>query len=57
MLWRALRIVTEPGGATAFSAILSGAYKPEAGERVAIVLSGGNTVAVKFRPRAMTRSL
>jgi threonine dehydratase len=48
MLWRALRIVAEPGGATAFSAILSGAYKPKAGERVAIVISGGNTVAVNF---------
>jgi threonine dehydratase len=47
-LWRALRIVAEPGGAAAFSAILSGAYKPEAGERVAVVISGGNTVAVNF---------
>lgn len=47
-LWRALRIVAEPGGAAAFSAILSGAYKPEAGERIAIVISGGNTVAVNF---------
>ena len=32
-LWRALRIVAEPGGAAAFSAILSGAYRPHAGER------------------------
>jgi threonine dehydratase len=47
-LWRALRIVAEPGGAAAFSAILSGAYKPHSGERVAIVISGGNTVAVNF---------
>jgi threonine dehydratase len=48
MLWRALRIVAEPGGATAFAAILSGAYKPGDGERVAVVVSGGNTVAVNF---------
>ncbi len=48
MLWRALRIVAEPGGATAFAAILSGAYKPGDGERIAIVISGGNTVAVNF---------
>lgn len=50
-LWRALRIVAEPGGAAAFSAILSGAYRPEAGERVAIVISGGNTAAVNFDTR------
>jgi threonine dehydratase len=43
-----LRIVAEPGGAAAFSAILSGAYRPEAGERVAVVISGGNTTAVNF---------
>ena len=47
-LWRALRIVAEPGGAAAFAAILSGAYKPTAGERVAIIVSGGNTAAVDF---------
>lgn len=51
MLWRALRIVAEPGGAAAFSAILSGAYRPEAGERVAVVISGGNTAAVNFDTR------
>ena len=47
-LWRALRIVAEPGGAAAFSAILSGAYRPAAGERVAVIISGGNTAAVDF---------
>ena len=47
-LWRGLRIVAEPGGAAAFSAVLSGAYKPAPGERVAIVISGGNTAAVNF---------
>jgi threonine dehydratase len=47
-LWRALRIVAEPGGAAAFSALLSGAYKPQAGERIGIVISGGNTAAVNF---------
>ncbi|QHO73965.1 threonine dehydratase [Bradyrhizobium sp. CCBAU 051011] len=47
-LWRALRIVAEPGGAAAFSAILSGAYKPSSGERVAVIVSGGNTAAVEF---------
>jgi len=47
-LWRALRVVAEPGGAAAFSALLSGAYRPRAGERVGVVVSGGNTVAVDF---------
>jgi threonine dehydratase len=48
MLWNALRIVAEPGGAAAFSAVLSGAYQPQDGERVCIVISGGNTTAVNF---------
>jgi threonine dehydratase len=48
VLWQVLRVVAEPGGAAAFLAILSGAYKPAAGERLAIVISGGNTSAVNF---------
>jgi threonine dehydratase len=47
-LWRTLRIVAEPGGVAAFSAILSGAYRPADGERVGVVISGGNTAAVNF---------
>ncbi len=47
-LWQALRIVAEPGGAAAFAAILSGAYRPAADERVAVIISGGNTAAVDF---------
>jgi len=47
-LWETLRIVAEPGGAAAFAALLSGRYVPRAGERVGIVISGGNTVAVDF---------
>ena len=47
-LWRALRVVAEPGGAAAFAAVLSGAYRPVAGERVAVIISGGNTAAVNF---------
>src|SRR5579883_2293476 len=42
-LWETLRIVAEPGGAAAFAALLSGRYVPRAGERVGIVISGGNT--------------
>jgi threonine dehydratase len=47
-LWRVLRIVAEPGGAAAFSALLSGAYTPQPGERVAVIICGGNTEAVNF---------
>ena len=48
MLWRTLRIVAEPGGAAAFSALTSGAYKPQIGERLGVIISGGNTTAVNF---------
>jgi threonine dehydratase len=47
-LWDVLRVVAEPGGAAACSALLSGAYVPEPGSRVGVVVSGGNTTAVKF---------
>jgi threonine dehydratase len=47
-LWRVLRIVAEPGGTAAFSALLSGRYKPAPGARVGVVVSGGNTTAVDF---------
>lgn len=48
LLWRTLRIVAEPGGVAALSAVLSGAYEPREGEHVAVVVSGGNTAAVDF---------
>ena len=47
-LWSVLRIVAEPGGAAAFAALLSGRYRPGPGERVAILVCGGNTTAVDF---------
>ena len=47
-LWSTARVVAEPGGAAALAAVLSGRYRPEPGERVGIVVSGGNTVAVGF---------
>jgi threonine dehydratase len=47
-LWSRLRLVAEPGGATAFAALLSGRYRPSAGERVAVLLCGANTTAVNF---------
>jgi len=48
VLWRAVRIVAEPGGAAAFAALLSGAYQPASGERVGVVMCGGNSTAVDF---------
>jgi len=47
-LWATLRIVAEPGGAAACAALLSGRYRPQAGERVGVLISGGNTTAVDF---------
>jgi threonine dehydratase len=47
-LWRVLRIVAEPGGAAAFASLLAGRYRPAPGERVGIVVCGGNTTAVSF---------
>lgn len=47
-LWATLRVVAEPGGAAAFSALLGCAHVPEPGERVGVVVSGGNTTAVDF---------
>lgn len=47
-LWDQIRVATEPGGAAAFAALMSGVYRPGAGERVGVVLCGGNTGAVDF---------
>jgi threonine dehydratase len=41
-LWQRCRIAAEPGGAAAWAALLSGAYRPAPGERVAVVACGGN---------------
>ncbi len=47
-LWQVLRIVAEPGGAAALAALLSGRYQPQRGERVGVLLCGGNTTAVEL---------
>jgi threonine dehydratase len=46
-LWTTLRIVAEPGGAAAFAALLSRRYQTKSGERVGVLVCGGNT-AVAF---------
>ena len=47
-LWESLRLVTEPGGAAAFAALLSGAYRAQPHERVGVLLCGANTLAADF---------
>jgi threonine dehydratase len=47
-LWSTLRVVTEPGAAAAFAALLSGRYRPASGERVGVLICGANTTAVNF---------
>ena len=47
-LWDMLRIAAEPGGATALAALLSGRYRPAKDERIAVLLCGANTSAVRF---------
>ncbi|TIT17609.1 MAG: pyridoxal-phosphate dependent enzyme, partial [Mesorhizobium sp.] len=47
-LWDRVRIISEPGGAAAFAALLSGRYAPAAGERVAVLVCGANDNPAKF---------
>jgi threonine dehydratase len=47
-LWDKVRLVAEPGGAAAFGALLSGKYTPAPDERVAVLICGANTTAVRF---------
>lgn len=42
ILWEEIRTVAEAGGAVAFAALLDGSYVPARGERVGIVVCGGN---------------
>jgi threonine dehydratase len=49
-LWDTLRLVAEPGGSAALGALLAGAYVARADERVAVVVSGANTVLTGWPP-------
>lgn len=42
ILWRDFRIMSEPGGAAALAALLSGVYKPKKGEHIGVLLCGAN---------------
>ena len=51
-LWQDFCIVAEPGGAAAYAALAGGAYRPEAGERVGVLVCGGNADLAAFAPPA-----
>lgn len=48
LLWDLLRQWVEPAGATALAALVSGAYRPAKGERVAILICGANTAPAPY---------
>lgn len=52
LLWSELRVAAEFGGAAALAALVGGAYVPQAGERVAVIVCGGNTDPSDLGPAA-----
>ena len=60
-LWRTLRLVAEPGGATALASLLSGRFGARPGQKIGVLLCGANTDVVQFAsgtpvsPRPRTR--
>jgi threonine dehydratase len=53
LLWDRLRVAAEPGGAAALGALISGRYKPKAGEKVGVLLCGANVDLGKLAVLAM----
>lgn len=51
LLWDRLRLISEPGGATALAALVGGAYVPEPDERVGVLVCGGNADPAKITSR------
>ncbi len=49
-LWQETRLIAEPSGATSLAALMSGVYKPAAGERVGVVICGANTELSSIAP-------
>lgn len=47
-LWRVLRLAAEPGGAAAFASLLSNRYRPQKGERIAVLVCGSNPATLDF---------
>jgi threonine dehydratase len=42
-LWQTVRLIAEPAAAVGIAALMTGAYQPQPGERLAIVITGANT--------------
>ena len=55
VLWERYRLVVEHGAASVIAALLSGAHRPEPGERVTAVLCGANTAPDDLTPEAPRR--
>ncbi len=47
VIWDRLRLIVEPGGATALAALLCGAFTPPEGARVGVLLCGANADPAK----------
>ena len=47
LLWDRLRLIAEPGGATALAALLAGVRRRPTGARVGVVVCGANTDPAK----------
>lgn len=56
-LWNVLRIAAEPGGAAALAALLSRQYQPRPGERIGVLVCGGNTTAVDLAAKSASVKL
>jgi threonine dehydratase len=49
-LWADVSVIAEPGGAAAFAALASGAYRPQREERVGVLVCGSNADLATFAP-------
>ena len=47
-LWTEVSVIAEPGGAAAFAALASGAYRPKGDERVGVLVCGANADLAAF---------
>ncbi len=54
-LWADVSVIAEPGGAAAFAAIASGAYRPERDERVGVLVCGANADLTAFAQASVGR--
>jgi threonine dehydratase len=54
-LWADVSVIAEPGGAAAFAAIASAAYRPERDERVGVLVCGANADLTVFAQASVGR--